>query len=144
MSTQNLKNHTRINPLYHFGLYITLLICLAFSIWGFVRAYHHHSGRIVAATLVALTVAVTLTAYFTRSFSLVVQDRSIRAEENLRYFVLTGKLLDSRLTINQIIALRFAEDAEFIQLAEKAAKENLSPAAIKKEIVNWKADEYRV
>jgi hypothetical protein len=89
-------------------------------------------------------VATTLTAFFTRSFALIVQDRSIRAEENLRHFVLTGKLLDSHLTIKQIIALRFAEDKEFTQLAEKAAKENMSPSAIKKEIVNWKADEYRV
>lgn len=144
MATQNLKNHTRIHPLYHLGLYLLLLICLAFSIWGFVRAYQHHSGRIIAATAIGLAVAVTLTAYFTRSFALVVQDRSIRAEENLRHFVLTGKLMERHLTIKQIIALRFADDEEFTKLAEKAARENLSPSEIKKEIIKWRADEYRV
>ena len=69
---------------------------------------------------------------------------SIRAEENLRHFVITGKILPANLRVAQIIALRFAPDEEFISLTEKASLENLSPKQIKSNIKNWKADLYRV
>ena len=72
------------------------------------------------------------------------QDRAIRAEENLRHFAMTGKLLDSRLTIRQIIGLRFASDEEFILLAKKAVDENLSEDAIKRTIKVWRGDFHRV
>ena len=77
-------------------------------------------------------------------FPLKAQDRAIRAEENLRHYVLTGKLLDPKLTVRQIIGLRFASDREFVALAQKAAAESLSEDAIKKAIRNWRADTYRV
>lgn len=144
MSAQNFKNHTRIVPLYHIVLYLILIACLALSIWNLVRSYNHHSGRLAAATIFGLTIAIIITAALTRIFSLKAQDRAIRAEENLRYFVLNGKLPDNRLTIQQIIALRFAADTEFSLLADRAAKENMSPTDIKKTIINWKSDEYRV
>jgi hypothetical protein len=72
------------------------------------------------------------------------QDRVIRAEEKLRHFILTGKPLDARLTTKQIIGLRFASDAEFPELARKAADENLSMDAIKKSVKNWRADHDRL
>jgi hypothetical protein len=75
---------------------------------------------------------------------LKAQDRAIRAEENLRHYVLTGKLLPTSLTVGQIVALRFAPDAEFPALVNKAATENLPGKAIKASIQNWKADFYRV
>ncbi|MFM2015048.1 MAG: hypothetical protein RIQ51_538 [Bacteroidota bacterium] len=78
------------------------------------------------------------------SITLKAQDRAIRAEENLRHYVLTGKLLPASLTVGQIVALRFAPDAEFPALAEKAASNNLSGKEIKQSIQNWKADFYRV
>ena len=77
-------------------------------------------------------------------FALKAQDRAIRAEENLRHFVLTGKLLDPKLTVRQIIGLRFASDGEFVALAQRAAAENLSEDDIKKAIKTWKPDTYRV
>jgi hypothetical protein len=81
---------------------------------------------------------------FVRIFALKAQDRAIRAEENLRHFALTGKLLPATLRIGQIVALRFASDEEFVALAIKAAAENLSVKQIKESINNWKADTYRV
>jgi hypothetical protein len=77
-------------------------------------------------------------------FALKAQDRAIRAEENLRHFVLTGKLLPAGLRIGQIVALRFAADEEFVALAVKAASENLGSKEIKQSITNWKEDTYRV
>jgi hypothetical protein len=75
---------------------------------------------------------------------LKAQDRAIRAEENLRHYVMTGKLLDPKLTVRQIIGLRFASDQEFVELAGRAVEENLSEDAIKKAVKNWRADTYRV
>ena len=91
-----------------------------------------------------LTFCMMLLFFFARTFPLKAQDRAIRAEENLRYFVMTGKLLDPRLSVLQIVALRFASDAEFVPLALRAANENLAPKDIKQAIKTWRADEYRV
>jgi hypothetical protein len=61
----------------------------------------------------------------------------------MRHFVMTGKLLDPRLRMGQIVALRFASDGEFVALAQKAAQDNVKPADIKLAVKNWRADEYR-
>jgi len=79
-----------------------------------------------------------------RTYALKAQDRAIRAEENLRHFILTGKPFDSRLNIRQIIALRFASDEELPTLAKKAAEENLRSKEIKQQIKDWRADNYRI
>ncbi|MDP4282780.1 MAG: DUF6526 family protein [Bacteroidota bacterium] len=144
MSNQNLKNHARIVPGYHYLLFLILFVCLVISTWNIFRACNHQSGRLVAVAIFGLTISALLLAWYTRSFALAAQDRAIRAEEKFRHFVLTGKLPDSRLTLKQLIALRFAEDAEFILLAQKAADNNMSPVDIKKAIINWKSDEHRV
>jgi hypothetical protein len=78
-----------------------------------------------------------------RAFPLKVQDRAIRAEENLRYFSLTGKLLDNRLTVGQIVALRFASNEEFVELVDRAVNEKMSNKQIKQAIRNWKSDHHR-
>jgi hypothetical protein len=79
-----------------------------------------------------------------RKFALIAQDRAIRAEESLRYFILTRKRLDQRLTIGQITALRFSGDDEFPSLARQAMEENLSNDSIKQRIKNWRSDWERV
>ena len=84
-----------------------------------------------------------LAIFLSSPFALKAQDRAIRAEENLRHFVMAGKLLPKALTIQQIIALRFAPDEEFIALVERTVRENLSNDDIKKAIVNWKEDNHR-
>ena len=81
---------------------------------------------------------------YARLFALKAQDRAIRAEENLRHFALTGKLLPASLKIGQIIALRFASDNEFVALSEKAAKDGLSSKEIKQSVIQWRADHHRV
>jgi Family of unknown function (DUF6526) len=58
--------------------------------------------------------------------------------------MITGKLLDPRLTALQIVALRFAFDGEFAALAYRAAQENMRPDDIKRAVKQWKADDYRV
>lgn len=144
MQTQNYKTHRRFVPVHHFILYPVLLACVAASVWIIYTAFYiEHEGELIALVLGGLSVSALLISYYGRAFALKAQDRAIRAEENLRHYVLTGKLLDSRLTISQIIALRFASDTEFLILAERAAAEGLNGEEIKKAIVNWKGDFHR-
>ena len=87
-----------------------------------------------------IALVLILSFYFIRLFPLKAQDRAIRAEENLRYFTLTGRLFDKKISMNQIIALRFADDNELISLTDRTLKENLHSKEIKKSINNWRAD----
>jgi Family of unknown function (DUF6526) len=144
MQAQSYKHHSRYVPLFHFVTLTIIILCLAGSAWNLVKTYQHHSGRLVAAILFGLSYAGLMLFWYSRAFAVGVQDRAIRAEENLRHFALTGKLLDKRLRKSQVIALRFAEDTEFILLSEKAANENMKPGDIKKAIVNWRADHIRI
>jgi hypothetical protein len=143
MKIQSYKSHARVVPLYHFVTSSILILCLAAASWNLVKTYQHHSGRLVGAILFGLSYAGLITLWYARSFALKAQDRAIRAEEGLRHFSLTGKLMDSRLRMSQIIALRFADDNEFLPLAEKAANENMTASEIKKSITNWKSDHNR-
>ena len=142
MEEQNFKNHAKMVPGFH---YVGLLSILALLIGSFINLCHSAPENLYSASLICLIafIAAILWAY-TRLFSLKAQDRAIRAEENLRYYVMTGKLFPHELTVQQIIALRFASDAEFIALVDKAVKENLTNKEIKLAIQNWKADYYRV
>jgi hypothetical protein len=143
MAAQNYANHRRFDPMFHVVLFLLLLATLVGAINNVRRAIG--TDVLYSATLiVALVVIAFFLFFFCRVFALKAQDRAIRAEENLRHFVLAGKLLDVRLTIRQVIGLRFAADAEFVELARRAAEEGLSEDAIKKAIQDWKADEYRV
>jgi len=98
---------------------------------------------LTAALIVLLFTCGFFTFWFSRQFAIKAQDRAIRAEENLRYFIITRKPLDSRITMGQIISLRFAPDDEFVVLVDRAINENLTPVEIKKAIKNWRADNYR-
>ena len=91
-----------------------------------------------------MALSSTSTIFFARVFPLKAQDRAIRAEEKLRHYTLTGKPLDPRLTMQQIVGLRFASDAEFPELARKAAEENLSLDAIKRAVKSWRPDHDRL
>jgi uncharacterized protein DUF6526 len=101
------------------------------------------AGLYSASLIVALTVVSMFLYVFCRTFALKAQDRAIRAEEQLRHYVLTGKLLDSRLSVKQIVGLRFASDGEFVALAKRAADEHMEPDAIKKAVTVWRPDTYR-
>ena len=144
MATQNYKTHRQYIPMYHVGVLFLIITCLVGSLYHLYNVlFINHHGRLVAVILFLLTDIILAMFFFNRSFALRAQDRAIRAEENLRHFALTGKLLDKRLKTGQIIALRFADDTEFLTLSEKAANENMKPDEIKRAIVNWKADHYR-
>ncbi len=144
MKKQEYKNHMKKAPRAY---YLGLLLALMTLVWSLIYCKNIStgwSGDLLPALFVYLCIAIILTGYFARAFALKAQDRAIRAEENLRHFVLSGKLLDSRLSVSQIIALRFASDDEFVALAQRAVTENLSNKQIKESIQHWRADYYRV
>jgi hypothetical protein len=141
---QSFENHAQIVPMFH---YVTLGILQLTFIGACVNLYQSwgdHARFYSASLLVTLTFGTIFAALFARTFALKAQDRAIRAEEQLRHYVLTGKLLDPRLTVKQIIGLRFASNEEFVALAQRAADQNLSPKDIKQAVKNWRPDTYRV
>lgn len=141
MKKQNFSNHARFVPLYHF---VASLLLIAILVGSFINIAHSSKENLYSASLIcALTFVLAIVWFYMRVFALKAQDRAIRAEENFRYFILTGKPLDNRLRMEQIIALRFASDEEFPSLAEKAIADNLSNKEIKMAVKNWKADHYR-
>ena len=144
MSTQNYANHRRTDPPFHFVLFPLIVLTLGGSVMNLVLSCGDHARIYSASLILALTIVALMLFGFCRMYALKVQDRAIRAEENLRHFVLTGKLLDPRIGIRQVIALRFAPDEEFVALARRAAEEGLAPDVIKQAVKNWRADEYRV
>ncbi|MEO5684587.1 MAG: DUF6526 family protein [Chitinophagaceae bacterium] len=142
MTTQQRTNHLRYIPLWHLITSLAILVLLVGSI---INLTHAAQENIYADSLLVLASLILLSIFwYARWFALRAQDRAIRAEENLRHFALTGKLLDSRLRLGQIIALRFAADEEFVMLSKKAAEEGIRNIEIKKLISNWKADHHRV
>lgn len=140
--TQNYSNHTRYHAIFHFIIAPLGLIGLICSIAHLVTgdAHNHYNAALITIAFILLFLVGALT----RTYALKAQDRAIRAEENLRHFILTGKALDHRLRLGQIIALRFASDEEFPALAAKAAAENMKSKDIKQAIQNWRADYYRI
>ena len=144
METQNYSNHRRFIPLFHVVLFGFIVLTLIGSLVNLYHSLGDHQRLYGASLIVVITFCLLLLFFFCRVFPLKAQDRAIRAEENLRHFVLTGKLLDPRLTIRQIVGLRFASDEEFIVLAQMAAQEILSENDLKKSIKHWRPDTYRV
>ena len=142
MSEQNLKNHSRFVPMYHYVAGTLIILGFGGSIVNLLHAdaHTHYS----AALLVVVFFVLIFLFWYGRAFALKAQDRAIRAEENFRHFTLTGKPFDSNLRMGQIIALRFASDEEFPALAKKAVESNLSSKQIKEAIQNWRADYHRV
>ncbi|HUO28253.1 MAG TPA: DUF6526 family protein [Bryobacteraceae bacterium] len=143
MTAQNYSNHTRIVKGFHGVLAGLLLLTLIGSLVNLFQSWGDHQRIYSASLIVVLTICGGFFFYYCRTFPLKAQDRAIRAEENLRCFVLTGKLLDPRLTVGQIVALRFAPDGEFVDLARQAAEGAMKPDDVKRAIKNWKPDYYR-
>jgi hypothetical protein len=144
MQEQNYKNHIRLVPI-HNATYLLVLLLLIGSIIKLYRSWVSGFGGLLTPVLfILVAVALLSVTWYCRYFALRAQYRAIRAEENLRYFAITGKLLDSKLRLGQIIALRFASNNEFVDLAHKAVEEDLSPKQIKEAIQHWRGDYHRV
>ena len=144
MKEQNLENHSQIIPAYHYGLLGGILVSIVFSSISLYRHFNAGLGLMLPSLALLVSILLLGTAYAARGFALKAQDRAIRAEENVRYFAITGKLLDSKLRLGQIIALRFAPNNEFVDLAHLAVEKDMSSKEIKQAIKIWRGDYNRV
>lgn len=131
-----------MHPAYHYVTVPIVVITFILSLVNLVlaSAEQHYNAALIFIAYFALL----MIGYMVRIYALKAQDRAIRAEESLRHFILTGKPLDSRLRMGQIIALRFASDEEFPALSARAAEEQLKGKEIKQAIKNWRPDYYRI
>jgi len=139
---QNLSNHTRFDPLFHFFILPVFFITFISTIVHLVRHPGLHS-----AWLVVFMLAAALAVTRMRTYAIKVQDRVIRLEERLRLAILLDGPMRGRITEfseSQLIGLRFASDAELPALAARTLSEKLSKADIKKAIVQWRPDYWRV
>ena len=111
MKAQSFKNHGRYVFMFHIVTYAAIFAVIVGSVINLVNSSKENLYS--ASLLVLVSLILASLAWFGRRFALKAQDRAIRAEENFRHFILTGKPLDHRLRMGQIIALRFAHDEEF-------------------------------
>ena len=140
---QTLANHTRVHPPFHFFLMPAALALLIMTIVNVVR----HPDTLESWILLLIGVMAPVAILLIRVNPLKVQDRLIRMEERQRFDALLPPQLKSRageLTETQIVALRFASDAELPGLIEKTLSSKLDSKGIKTAIVNWRADTFRV
>ncbi len=138
---QNFANHGKFDPLFHFVLVPVLLACFIASI-----VFLFHGIDAFRIWFAVFSLAALLLCFKTRIYALKIQDRVIRLEERLRLSALLPESLRSKipeLTEQQLIALRFAADAEVPSLVEKILREKLDTKAIKKAIENWRPDYWR-
>ena len=141
-TTQNLKNHGRIDPPYHMVLSAVLLVNLAIVITYTVMHF-----SIFSAWLLIMSIAVFIPFAKLRTYPLKVQDRVIRLEERIRLQALAPAEWHAqiyRLSEDQMIGLRFAADDEVVELAKQALEGNLDRKQIKERIKSWRADDWRI
>ncbi|MGB6946838.1 MAG: DUF6526 family protein [Bryobacteraceae bacterium] len=140
---QTYANHARFHPPFHFFLGPGSFVLLILTVVNVVR----HFRRLDAWILLLLGILFLLAVILIRTNALRVQDRLIRLEERLRLQALLSSELSARigeLTESQLIALRFASDSELPALVAKVLAANLGSKDIKKAIVTWRADTFRV
>jgi hypothetical protein len=144
-SPQSLKNHGRLDPLFHYVLLVVLLANLVFAVFHLV--HHWHDAYLASSWFLVLSLAVFIPVFKMRSYPLKVQDRVIRLEERMRLQALAPAEWHAqiyRLTEDQLIGLRFAADDEVVELAKQALEQNLNRKQIKERIQSWRPDHWRV
>lgn len=139
---QNFASHRRLVPGFHI---VTFLLFVVYFVYSLVQLLKHPSSAWLVGF--GLSVGLILLFFYARLFAVTVQDRVIRLEETLRMQRLLPPELLSRtneLTTKQIVALRFASDAELADLVRWTL--DTRPAgtrAIKERITSWRADHLR-
>jgi len=139
---QSFEHHTRWDPAYHFFLVPVTVITF---LWLIYNAYKTRTW--FAYWEIIVGIAAIIAVFKIRTYALHVQDRLIGLEERLRLSSLVTPEFRPRineLSERQLVALRFASDAELPALANRALEEKLDPKAIKAAIKNWRADDFRV
>lgn len=135
--TQSFKNHTAWQPLYHF-------IASPIALLNLIIQVRHawYSGTRYAWWNVVLAFGLVAFVMSARVMVLTVQDRVIRLEMRLKLRELGVPDADiMRITVRQIVGLRFASDEELPGLVKRVLSGELADQkAIKAAITDWQAD----
>ncbi|TKK69842.1 hypothetical protein FC093_07135 [Ilyomonas limi] len=145
MKEQNYKNHIRFYPAHHFVFYpIAFVLAIASAICIFKYPFQQLQFAFITAILILI---IWLSFMLRQHYALGNQNRIVRLEMRLRYYVLTQKRfepLEQQLSFDQIAALRFASDEELPDLVGRTINESLSSKDIKKAIRHWTPDHMRL
>ena len=140
---QSYANHVRKIPPLYWAASAAIAADILWTLWLLVRM-----PSVGTAVGFATAVALGLTIYYARVNALTVQNRVIRLEERLRLERLLPEELRPRiaeLSVRQLVALRFASDAELPDLARQALDGPIAdPDEIKRKVRSWRADWLRV
>jgi hypothetical protein len=136
---QNFKSHTRFLPPFHFFVIPVLLI----NALNEIRHIYLEPTRHWLWTFIVALALLTL-GFLSRIQALTVQDRVIRLEERLRMRQLLPPDLHQHietLTHRQLVALRFASDAELADLVREVVGGRLATSKeIKLRVRSWRPD----
>jgi drug/metabolite transporter (DMT)-like permease len=135
--TQSYANHAHRT----WGWIVTAL-CAVLGFAGMVL-FVVRQPSVLTVCLLLLAAAVVGLATLIRRYTTRLQDRIIRLEMRVRLMALGREHDMARLTMRQVVALRFASDAELAALIDRALGENLTPDQIKRAVTNWQADRMR-
>lgn len=139
---QSFASHARLHPIYHLVLAPIFFINFVVTVVWLVRF-----PGFLSAWSVVMAVALIILLLLIRTNPMRVQDRVIRLEERLRLAALLPQPLNGRipeLSVDQLVGLRFASDAELPALVERTLREDLGRKQIKQAVVSWRADDWRV
>ena len=137
MNEQKYETHVH-RPMAWSAIWLLCLVAVIAAIWGAVR-----DRTLVAEAVMLLAIGVLGTITLLRVFVLRVQDRVIRLEMRVRMSELGIAQEFEQLEPRQLIALRFASDAELPSLTHRAIAEKLPPDQIKRAVTQWRGDYYR-
>ena len=137
---QNYQNHKKITPLQHYILMPLSLVIFILAIVNVIST----KGSLPAFLFLLIAIGIIILGMLVRIYAMKLQDRIVWNEVNFRHIQLTGQPLDAKLKLSQVIALRFAEDDEFLALCQRAVAEDMASDMIKRQITRWRADHWRV
>lgn len=136
---QSFQSHMRWFPIFHF---FASPVTAIYAVYAITQAAKLPSQASLLHAVWALAVSVGVVA--SRVMAITVQNRVIRLEMRLRLKDVLPAELATRakaLTVRQLIALRFASDAELPALVERTLKGEFENAkAIKAAVTDWQAD----
>jgi hypothetical protein len=139
MPTQDYATHRHNPRLTGVGFMFVLL-----AVVGFVLRWFGIGGRYAMALGVAgLIAAIQVLLTISRVYTTNLQDRIIKLEMRVRGMTLltpAQQVILARLSRPQVVALRFASDAELPALVEQADREKLTADQIKRAIKTWVPD----
>ena len=137
-AAQSYANHVRRPRLWNTAS-VLAVVAFALLVIDAVK-----QGSLVSVALAALGAAVVLALSTLRITATRLQDRLIRLEMQVR-LTRIGRAADgARLSTRQMVALRFASDAELPALVDRTLGEELTSDAIKRAVTDWQPDSMRV